>query len=291
MTGYGQATADLPGARVTVEVRSVNNRFADLRLRLPEALSGWEPEVRRRVLARVKRGRVEVALRVERAPGASAPVALDREVLAGVVAVATAMHEEFGVAGTLDLASALRVPGVLRVVSDRDVLDAASAPELDDVLERALEAHDADRRREGESLRVDLVARAERMLALTGTVLERAGEVPLLARRKLEERLASLASGLSLDPGRLAQEAAFLADRADVTEETVRLRGHLEQLRALLGEGVDEPVGKRLDFLLQEIHRETNTICSKSSDLELSRRALDLKAESEKVREQIQNLE
>lgn len=291
MTGYGQATADLPGARVTVEVRSVNNRFADLRLRLPEALSGWEPEARRRVQARVKRGRVEMTLRVERAPGAGAPVALDREVLAGLVAASEVMVREFGVAGPLDVASALRVPGVLRLVSDRDVLDADAAPVLDALLERALDAHDADRRREGEALRVDLVARAARMLELTGAVLERAGEVPLVARRKLEDRLASLAAGLALDPGRLAQEAAFLADRADVTEETVRLRGHLEQLCALLGETSGEPVGKRLDFLLQEIHRETNTICSKSSDLELSRRALDLKAESEKVREQIQNLE
>lgn len=291
MTGYGQATADLPGARVTVEVRSVNNRFADLRLRLPEALSGWEPDARRRILARVKRGRVEVALRVERAPGAAAPVALDRDVLAGVVGATKVMTDEFGVAGSLDVGSALRVPGVLRLLSDRDVLDLESVPALDTLLERALDAHDADRRREGEALRTDLVLRAERMLALTSAVLERAGEVPLVARRKLEERLASLASGLSLDPGRLAQEAAFLADRADVTEETVRLRGHLEQLRSLLSDSTGEPVGKRLDFLLQEIYRETNTICSKSSDLELSRRALDLKAESEKVREQIQNLE
>jgi uncharacterized protein (TIGR00255 family) len=291
MTGYGQATADLPGARVTVEVRSVNNRFADLRLRLPEALSAWEPEARRRVLARVKRGRVEVTLRVERAPGAPAPVALDRDVLAGVVAAARVLRDEFGVAGELDLASALRVPGVLRLLSDRDVLDASATAALDALLDRALDAHDADRRREGEALGADLVARARRMLELTGSVLARAGEVPLAARRKLEDRLASIASGLSIDPGRLAQEAAFLADRADVTEETVRLRGHLEQLASLLGGGNGEPVGKRLDFLLQEIYRETNTICSKSSDLELSRRALDLKAESEKVREQIQNLE
>lgn len=291
MTGYGQATADLPGARVTVEVRSVNNRFADLRLRLPESLSGWEPEARRRVLARVKRGRVEVTLRVDRAPGTAAPVALDHEMLTGVVAAAKRMRDEFGVGGDLDLASALRVPGVLRVVSDRDVLDVAAAPELDALVERALDAHDADRRREGEALRTDLVARSRRMLELTGSILDRAGEVPLAARRRLEDRLQSIASGLSIDPGRLAQEAAFLADRADVTEETVRLRGHLEQLGTLLDPGDGEPVGKRLDFLLQEIYRETNTICSKSSDLELSRRALDLKAESEKVREQIQNLE
>jgi uncharacterized protein (TIGR00255 family) len=291
MTGYGQATADLPGARVTVEVRSVNNRFADLRLRLPEALSGWEPEARRRILARVRRGRVEVAVRVERGPGAPSPVALDRDVLSGVVAAAKAMRDDFGVAGELDLASAFRVPGVLRVVSDRDVLDAGAIPALDALIERALDAHDADRRREGEALRADLLGRARRMIELTGAVLERAGEVPRAARRRLEERIASIASGLSIDPGRLAQEAAFVADRADVTEETVRLRGHLEQLESLLGDGDAEPVGKRLDFLLQEIYRETNTICSKSSDLELSRRALDLKAESEKVREQIQNLE
>ena len=291
MTGYGQATADLPGARVTVEVRSVNNRFADLRLRLPEALAGWEPEARRRILARVKRGRVEMALRVERGSGTASTVTLDRDVLRGLVGAAELMREEFGVSGDLDLASALRVPGVLRVLSDRDLLDPASIPAIEDLVERALDAHDADRRREGESLRADLAGRARRMLELTEGVLERAGEVPRAARRKLEERLESIASGLAIDPARLAQEAAFLADRADVTEETVRLRGHLEQLEALLAAADGEPVGKRLDFLLQEIARETNTICSKSSDLELSRRGLDLKAETEKVREQIQNLE
>src|SRR5262249_28648694 len=153
---------------------------------------------------------------------------------------------------------------------------------------RALESLDAEREREGERMQADLLARVASMDAFVSAIRERAAALPSAMRERITERIASMASQVAGDPTRLAQEAAFLAERADVSEEIVRLSGHLEQARALLSGGDGEPVGKRMDFLLQEIHRETNTIASKCQDLEISRRTLDLKAEAEKIREQVQ---
>jgi uncharacterized protein (TIGR00255 family) len=290
MTGYGHGAADGPGVRVIVDVRSVNNRFADLRLRLPDAAVSLEQDVRRKVLGRIRRGRVEVDFTFERAPGAAATT-VNRPLVDDVVAAARELSRAYGIPGTLDLTAILRIPGVVQLGGAAYDLDEGGRVALEAALDAALDAHDSERCREGEALRADLVARFLRMDALVAAVAARAAEVPAAARRKLEERLQALTAGLALDPARLAQEAAFLADRADVTEEIVRLRGHLAQARSMLEHPDGETVGKRLDFLLQEIGRETNTIGSKSADLEISRRALDLKAEAEKVREQIQNLE
>jgi uncharacterized protein (TIGR00255 family) len=185
----------------------------------------------------------------------------------------------------------MRVPGVLESASRSVELDDASRAVVDRALESALAALDAERHREGRSLQNDLVARIDTMESHVAAVRDRAAAVPAAAQKRIAERVQQLVTQIALDPARVAQEAAFLADRADVTEELVRLTGHLAQARTLLADSEGEPVGKRLDFLLQEIHRETNTIASKSADLEISRRALDLKAEAEKIREQIQNLE
>jgi len=290
MTGYGQAVRESSEVRITVEVRSVNNRFADMKLRLPDALASLEPELRRAVLAKVKRGRVEIDLRIEAARGSRA-VSLNRHVVGDVLAAGQALREEFGVLGDADMATLLRVPGVLEIASPAEALDDAGKAQVLAAVGDALEALDRARSKEGAMLTADLLERFGRMESVVGEVRARAAAVPELLEKKLVERVAQLTTGIAIDPGRLAQEAAFLADRADVTEEIVRLIGHLEQARGFLARPDGEPVGKRLDFLLQEIHRETNTIASKSPDLEMSRGALTLKAEAEKIREQIQNLE
>ena len=290
MTGYGQAVRESSEVRITVEVRSVNNRFADMKLRLPDALASLEPELRRAVLAKVKRGRVEIDLRIEAARGSRA-VSLNRHVVGDVLAAGQALREEFGVLGDADMATLLRVPGVLEIASPAEALDDAGKAQVLAAVGDALEALDRARSKEGAMLTADLLERFGRMESVVGEVRARAAAVPELLEKKLVERVAQLTTGIAIDPGRLAQEAAFLADRADVTEEIVRLSGHLGQARGFLARPDGEPVGKRLDFLLQEIHRETNTIASKSPDLEMSRGALTLKAEAEKIREQIQNLE
>jgi uncharacterized protein (TIGR00255 family) len=290
MTGYGQAVRESSEVRITVEVRSVNNRFADMKLRLPDALASLEPELRRAVLAKVKRGRVEIDLRIEAARGSRA-VSLNRHVVGDVLAAGQALREEFGVLGDADLSTLLRVPGVLEVASPAEELDDTGKAQVVAAVEDALEALDRARTKEGAMLTTDLLERFGRMESVVAEVRARAAAVPELLGKKLVERVAQLTNGIAIDPARLAQEVAFLADRADVTEEIVRLIGHLAQARGFLARPDGEPVGKRLDFLLQEIHRETNTIASKSPDLEMSRGALTLKAEAEKIREQIQNLE
>ena len=291
MTGYGQGTSETDGLKVTIELRSVNNRFADLKLRLPDELIRLEPELRRKVLGTVRRGRVDVDLRLERSRGAEAPVVLDRSVVEAAFAAQKELRDTYGVRGEWDLATLMRVPGILGGAERRTELDDGGRAAVEAALEAALAALDAERRREGEVLQTDLLARIARMEDLVASIRERAALTPAAMQKRILDRVAQLAAQVPLDPARVAQEAAFLADRADVTEELVRLAGHLGQARTLLADGGDEPVGKRLDFLLQEINRETNTIASKSADLEISQRAVDLKSESEKVREQIQNLE
>jgi uncharacterized protein (TIGR00255 family) len=290
MTGYGQGAAEVPGLKATVELRSVNNRFADLKLRLPDSLLAHEPALRAKVLATVRRGRVDLDLRLERT-GAGAGLVLNRPVVDAVLDAWKTLRDDYGIQGEWDLASLMRVPGVLEAAGRGSALDDGERAAVGRALDAALAALDAERLREGGRLQADLLARVATMNRVVRTIRLRAGSVPDAIRAKLAERVQALAGQVQVDPARLAQEVAFLADRSDLTEELVRLEGHLEQAQALLSGADGEPVGKRMDFLLQEIHRETNTIASKSQDLEISRGALELKAEAEKIREQVQNLE
>jgi uncharacterized protein (TIGR00255 family) len=290
MTGYGQGAAEAPGLKATVELRSVNNRFADLKLRLPDSLVAQESALRGKVLATVKRGRVDLDLRLERT-GPGAGLVLNRAVVDAVLAAWKTLRDDYGIQGEWDLPSLMRVPGLFEAAGKGAALDDDARAAVDRALDHALAALDAERVREGGRLQADLIQRVATMSGVVGTIRDRAATVPDAIRAKLIDRVSALAGQVPLDPARVAQEVAFLADRSDLTEEIVRLEGHLDQARSLL-ESVDgEPVGKRMDFLLQEIHRETNTIASKSQDLEISRSALTLKAEAEKIREQVQNLE
>lgn len=291
MTGYGAGSAEASGLKVAVELRSVNNRFADIKLRLPDELVPDEPGLRRRIGETVRRGRVDCEIRLEREGRAAAPIVLNRAAVEAALAAFKTLREDYGVVGEWDLAAVLRVPGVLETVRGGTPLDDGDRATLGTALDAALAALDAERAREGRRLQEDLVARVDTMSALVGAIRERAAHIPEALRTRTHERVQALLSQIPVDPARLAQEVAFLADRGDLTEEVVRLQGHLDQGRALLAEPDGEPVGKRLDFLLQEIHRETNTIASKSQDLDISRQALALKAEAERIREQAQNLE
>ena len=290
MTGFGQGQRDVAGWRVTAEVRSVNHRYADVRLRLPTELNALEPDLRRRVLSSVRRGRVEVSVRTEAQADASRPT-LQKEWVETALAAAEQLRKEHQVEGELRVADILRMPGALRV-------DAVSFEAQDDeiaavqaAVDEALEAHETDRCREGAALVQDLTQRVTTMQQLAAEMAAQAKDLPPRLLEKLQRRIEQLTQENPLDPARLAQESALLVDRSDVTEELVRLSGHLKQAGELLSQPDGKPLGKRLDFLLQEIHRETNTINSKSPDLDLTRTALAMKAEAEKVREQIQNVE
>ena len=292
MTGFGQASAESPEMRVSVELRGLNNRYTDLRLRAGVELSAEiEAGLRRRILERVRRGRVDCNVRIERAGGAAGRPAVHRELLEEALAAAARLAAEHGLDPRPDTAAILSIPGMFRVESFAPAWDESERRLLEGAIDAALAIFDADREREGELLRTDLLARLTAMERDTAGARALAAEVPARLRDRLLQRLEGLAGGVELDPGRVAQEAAMLAERSDVTEELVRLAGHLARLRELLDRPDGEPLGKRLEFLLQEIQRESNTVCSKAAELELTRLALGIKLEVEKAREQAQNLE
>jgi len=291
MTGFGQGSAESPQLRVSIELRGVNNRHTDLRFRMPSELADGEAEMRRRILAKVRRGRVEVTINVERPDGSETRQTVNLPLLEEVLGTAQTIAKEFGLKGEPDLMGVLSLPGMFKTETIEIAWSEEQQQLLFQALEAALDAFDADRAREGQALGADLKERIDRMVAGSEQARAVAETVPSTLRDKLLQRLEGISRTAELDPARVAQEAAFLADRSDVTEEIVRLEGHLEQARSLLDGPKGEPLGKRLEFLLQEILRESNTVCSKAADLELTRHALAIKLDVEKAREQVQNLE
>jgi uncharacterized protein (TIGR00255 family) len=284
MTGYGRGVAEQDGRRATVEVRAVNHRFLDLKLRGTAVPPALEEQIAARVRATVDRGAVTVSVHVVAPPGEAA-ARIDPEAARRAYDMLSALAVRLGV-GKPDLALVLAQPGVV----------VAAEPAGDEPDPRALAALDAalaqlDRMRttEGQALAAELRARLDELAALRTAIAGLAAALPAQLARRLAERVRRLLEDPELDPGRLAQEAAVLAARADVTEELVRLASHVDQARALVA--APGAVGRRLDFLVQEIGRELNTIGSKSASAEISTAVVDAKAVLEKVREQAQNVE
>ena len=293
MTGYAQAQASENGFGLRVSVRSVNHRFLDLHLRVPEGFEPLEPRIRQIVRERVRRGHLDVALRYDLAGPAA--VGVNQEVAAAYLQAVEALRKQFGIGAEPDLASILRLPGVI----------GPAAASLDEELARleivvarclaeALDKLDRMREKEADSLRLEMTGRLSSIASLAARVeilAERAR--PAFARR-LETRLRELLGEAQLDPSRVAQEAAVAAERSDVSEELARLASHVRQFESLLAGASD--VGKKLDFLLQEMQREANTLLSKTpgneaESLEITDLALEIKSEIEKLREQVQNIE
>jgi uncharacterized protein (TIGR00255 family) len=289
MTGHGRATVERAGRRATVEVRSVNHRFLDLKVRGAQLAPEVEDQVSARVRGEVDRGAVSIAIHLERR-GEAAVLRIDHDAARAAHAALTQLADDLGLAPP-DLALLLAQPGV--VATADDLSDDASAAEA--VLEaagHALTRLVTMRVVEGEALAIDLSTRLDALSGLIDAVAGAAAAQPDEVRRRLGDRLTRLLDDARavVDPARLAQEVAVLADRADVTEEIVRARSHVAQVRGLLAPS-DKPVGRRLDFLVQELGREINTIGSKSSAAEISRLVVEAKAELEKIREQAQNIE
>jgi uncharacterized protein (TIGR00255 family) len=292
MTGFGRTSFELDGVLFEVEIRSVNHRHLDVRTRLPRVLAVREAELKARVQGRLKRGKIEVG--VAAAAGIVSPpaLALDRAAAAQLVAAARELSREHGLDGDLRVAELLALPGVARFVEkelDPEDLGGAALAALD----AALDAVDAMRLREGGSLEREIRDRLAAVGQLVGAVELRAGEVAAAVREKLRRRMEKLGveTGL-IDEARLHQEIVIAADRLDVTEELVRLRSHLDQFARVLDDaGPGTAVGRQLDFLLQEMGRETNTIGSKGSDAGIAHQVVELKTELERIREQVQNVE
>jgi uncharacterized protein (TIGR00255 family) len=287
MTGYGAAQARLGDVQISVEIRSVNHRNLDLKVSVPREYARWEAELRRAVSGAIDRGRVEVY--VSRAAASAArSVALQKDVAAAYVRAWRELKREFSLAGEVDLSL---LQGRTELFQPRgDVVDAEAEVECAKrLIAKALMAHARERAREGKHLARDMHERVRALGAVARGLQARTRDIAPKMRERLHARMTELLGKEGVDPARLAQEAALLAERSDVTEELVRLQAHLASLAELLADRA--PVGKRIDFLLQEVHRELNTVGSKSNDLEATRLVLDGKAEVEKLREQVQNVE
>ncbi len=289
MTGYGQAAWEGDGKRLSVEVRGVNHRFLDLRLSLPRDSQTWEPELRRLVTERVERGKVDVTISRVLTGQGSRIVEVDEELARSVIDGWRRLQKRLKLPGEIDISFMQARGDFVRVIEQPRGATDDELARARQLLEKAMDVFDRARGREGAALQRDMKARRERLVAIQEGLCVRCGEiVPEMAER-LRGRLEKLLQGQVIDEARLLQETAILAERSDVHEELVRLASHLKRLGELLRQ--KGSVGKSIDFLVQEIHRELNTIASKSSDVEVTRLTLDARSEVEKLREQTQNIE
>jgi uncharacterized protein (TIGR00255 family) len=289
MTGYGAGSADARTARIAVEIRGVNQRFLDVKLGLPREYAAWEGELRERVRAVAERGRVDVT--VVRTPVAARRryrVGVREELARAYVQSARKLARTLGVDARVTVADVLRLPELFEVSEAVPSLGPERTA-LRRALARALAAFDRERRREGAHLARELAGRTRALATIAAAVRARVPAVRAALDTRVRERLEKLASLPELEPERVTQEIVALAERGDITEELVRLESHVDALRAACA-GTGE-IGKRVEFLLQEVQRELNTIGSKAGDLAINRLVVDGKSEVEKLREQVQNIE
>jgi uncharacterized protein (TIGR00255 family) len=293
MTGFAQARGETASWHLRVTIRSVNHRFLDLHLHLPDGFEALEPRARQAVREHVRRGHVDVTLYCE--PAGPAAVGVNREVAAAYLEAAESLRRQFGMKQEPDLASILRLPGVIAapVQSIDDDFEGLSTL-VGQCLREALEKLDHMRESEGLHLTEDLLGRLRKISHLAEKIEKLTEDARPVYAQRLETRLKELLGDHAMDPARLAQEAALAAERADTAEELARLRSHVAQFEGLLAGSAE--VGKKLDFLLQEMQREANTLLSKtpgndSEGIQITRLALEVKSEIEKLREQVQNIE
>jgi len=288
MTGYGRVEAICDGRNIVVEAKSVNHRFLEIALRMPAALYPLEMEYKKKIGERFKRGRIDVSIRLEGDGAEQSKVNLNLEVARDYFDVLTRLKNEFNLQEPI---------GLKTLISFRDIFTPPVETQLsgdflnsvDKTLQEALSMLVNMRQDEGIALFSDMQMRLQTIGETMGTIRSRAPQVVMEYQRRLSDRIKELSAGFELDVARLAQEVAIMADRCDITEEIVRMQSHIGQFEALLQS--DEAEGRKIDFLLQEMNREINTIGSKSNDVEIARQVIEAKSELGKLREQAQNIE
>ena len=288
MTGYGRAREMRNGRDVTVEVRSVNNRYLDCTVKMPRAYIFAEDAVKSRVQKVISRGKIDVFVTIDTSAADEAVVKLNRPLAEGYYKALCEINEACGLTSEISAVAIARFPDVLTVTKAEEDLESVAA-DLCAVLDDALTAHNAMRATEGERLAADIGRRLDTIERLTGKVEERSPQTVEEYRARLTAKMEEVLHSTTIDEGRILTEAAIFADKIAVDEETVRLRSHVSQLRGMLAS--DEPMGRKMDFLIQEVNRESNTIGSKCNDVAIARDVIALKAEVEKIREQVQNIE
>lgn len=288
MTGYGRAVETVNGREFTVELRSVNNRYLDCTVKLPRSVSFAEEAVKQAVKASVSRGKVDVFISIKSDNAEDTSIRLNTAVLEGYLAAMRQMVADYDVKDDISVSTVSRLPEVFSVekpeVDEKQLLS-----DLMQVVDQALAGYDAMRCTEGAALDADLRSRGNTILELVSQVEQGNAQTVIDYRARLEAKLQEVLANTNIDESRILTEAAIFADKVAVDEETVRLRSHLQQMNTMLDGG--GAVGRKLDFLLQEMNREANTIGSKCTDVRLARIVVDIKAELEKIREQTQNIE
>ena len=288
MTGYGRGEAVVHGRTITVEVRSVNNRYLDCTVKLPRVYVFAEDAIKAGVQGHISRGKVDVFVTIGPSEKGDVAISVNKPMADGYYAALCQLRDSYGLRDDISVSLLSRFPDVFLVEKTQEDVEAMSA-DICSVLELALADFDAMRSREGEKLYQDVLNRADTIEGLTARVEERSPGIVADYRARLTAKLNEVLQNTQIDESRILTEAAIYADKVAVDEETVRLRSHLSQLRHMLEQG--GAIGRKLDFLIQEFNREANTIGSKCSDIETAGYVVDIKAEIEKIREQIQNIE
>ena len=288
MTGYGRHESVLHGRTLVIELKSVNNRYLDCNVRLPRVYICAEAGVQRRVKAAISRGKVDVYVNIENNTEEAVSVTLNQPVAAGYMEALRTMADTFGLESNVSIDLLAKFPDVFKVDKVPEDLEELTA-DIHAVTEEALRDFDAMRSREGEKLEADLLGRLVTLENFTHQVEQRSPQTVADYRARLTAKLQEVLADRQLDESRVLTEAAIFADKVAVDEETVRLHSHIAQFREMLAGG--SPIGRKLDFLIQEMNRETNTIGSKCNNLEISTIVVNMKAEIEKIREQVQNIE
>ncbi len=289
MTGFGRAERECGSFRLTIDLKTVNHRYAEAAIRLPREWIRFEEPLRKQLLAVIRRGRADAVVGIERVSGAQAPTAINLELASAYVDAASQLKQLYGLEGSLTVSQLMALPDLLQLSAPDMPPDEKLSSELAACLTEALDQLERMRRTEGGFLEADMLQRLERLEQLRSELEFEAPAASLEYRTRLQGRMADLLQGHPIDEARILTEVAVFAENASIDEELTRLRSHFAQFHSLLS--AEEPVGRKLDFLIQEMNREANTIGSKSKHVELTTRVVEMKAELEKIREQVQNIE
>ena len=288
MTGYGAAEEILNGRNIRVEIKSVNHRYFEYSARVPRSCGFLEEELKRLLSGVISRGKVDVGVMIQTVEGANEEITINKEVAKSYIEALRSVKDEFDLVDDLSLSVVAKFPDVFTVVKAQTDEDALWA-DVESVAKKAAEAFVEMRQTEGEKMKADVLNRAAYIEEKVGFIEKRSPETVKEYRERLYNKMLEVLEGKQIDEARIIQEAAIYSDKVAVDEETVRLRSHIGQLREILE--LNEPVGRKLDFLIQEVNREINTTGSKCSDVEIAQVVVDVKSEIEKIREQIQNIE
>ncbi len=289
MTGYGKGEINLDGKEFVLEIKSVNSRYCDMYIKLPRNIMAFEEKIRSVVGKRVSRGKLDIMVNFSDRSEGSKEVILDKPLASAYLKALEELRDTYKLKDDISISIISRFPDVLSIEKNEDDMEELWAM-LEQALDKALKGLAEMRLREGKELKKDLLMRGEKVIALLNEIVERAPGVILEYKGKLEARITELLENRAIvDEARIAMEVAMFADKCAIDEEVVRLKSHMLQMTEILD--LKEPVGRKLDFLVQEMNREANTIGSKSNDIVITKNMLEIKSEIEKIREQVQNIE